>query len=406
MTVKTILLRIALVLLLAGVLGCTNDPQPTEIGESGYFVTDTLYQVEIRDYFEKTDTLNTLLLENMIFANTPAFKSKLIFLIPADGEVFRDRVITSVKIAIRGDYYVGPDLDSTVRCMVYPIRDDWGSNRTYNWDQWQELINYDRPIGYLEMTDSVGTYDTLRVTDMDLFKFWQDSSLQNYGFIVEFPMELPVFEKSYTTGQSFAPPTLYFTYKDSLNATEEKSATTSLFDDLYIFLDNTSDIYHNPNYYYLRTMVSSSLLLQVTLDSLKQRLEKDNGLLINARMYIPVELSESFYSAVSRVDYGIYPLKEGWKPDSLVRQSNFTSISRLALFNKIKDGYLTFESSLSETNFAGEYLQGTVSGTYENHGWVVQPYKQYQAYEVLAIPRYGSRGFIVYTYWVPPQSRY
>lgn len=384
---------------------CSTDPKISDVGNEGYFVTDTLENVTIQNYFEKDDTIKTMDKNYMILAKTPSFESRLVMEIPAAGETYVNKYITSVKVALKSAFYLGPDIDS-VFCPVYKLTQDWEDNTDEIWNDLTSIVDYSQPIGYLLMTDSISNYDTLYFTDIDVFRAWQDTSTANYGFIVELPEELNTFEKSYETFNGFIHPDIVFTYKDSVNATEEKTDHGSIINDLFIFQDRTDQYFTDPGYYYLRSMKNNSLLINVDFSELQNTLDQNNGVILNAQLLIPFDVQNSFYSTKSSLKFGIYPLDEGWTPDSLAKINEFNNGSKLITLNAILDNYLTFTGDGDVQLFALNYVRGTLSGSVQNNGWVIEPYDFYKGYEVFAIPKYGQTGKIIVTYWVPPAPKY
>jgi hypothetical protein len=375
------------------------------VGDEGIFITDTLYNVSIQNFVEEEDSIRTILHSYLILAKTPAFKAYPVFKIEASSDDFLGKYITSVKIVLNSAYYGGPDIDSVI-CPVYPITQKWEDSNDDIWTNLTDAVDFSNQIGFLKLTDSIANADTLVLTDIELFRQWQDSVVSNYGFLVDIPDSIGEIEKTYHSSNGVIQPVIAYTYKDSANATDEKEGTASFINDMYVFYDQTDQYFTNSNYYYMQTIKKTSLIIDAKLDSLQRKLDETNGVLLGAQLFMPFEPTESYYLGSGMLKFGIYPLAEGWTLDSLAKNQNYVGSANLVMFNNRIDNYLSFSDDFSMRTFASSYLRNIVSGSLENFGWVVQAYDRFQGYEVYAIPKTGRKGKIVYTYWIPPNPRY
>lgn len=387
------------------IAGCTNDPQLTDVGDPGLFVTDTIYTVQISNFVQNEDTIRTILHSYIILGKNPSFRSYPVFKIEANSDDFIGKYVTSLKILLTSAYYGGPEIDSLL-LPVYPVTQHWLDSDEEIWQDLNSAVDFTEPIGFLKVTDSISNVDTLEITNIELFREWQDSITINNGFIVYVPDTVADIQKTYYSTNGISGPVIKYTYKDSANATEEKEGTVSFINDMYVFYDQTDQFFNNDNYYYLQTIRNTNLIIDVTLDSIKNVLDKTHGVLINARLFLPYEPSESFVQGSGMIKFGVYPLAEGWTPDSLAKNSNYVGTGRLVSFNMRENNYLTFSDAYSVKTFASSYIQNILNGALDNFGWLVQAYERFKGYEVYAIPKSGKKGMIVYTYWIPPEPRY
>ncbi|GAB4168283.1 MAG: hypothetical protein Kow00108_01320 [Calditrichia bacterium] len=388
------------------VIGCSSDPKIFDVGDNGTFVTDTVRVGQVSEYYSNADTVYTANLSYLLLSNLTEFQSRLVFKLDMTNGEFDNKIITSVKINLRGAYFNGPDLDS-LNCSVYPVKMEWVSNNDQNWQTLENMIDYSTPLGYLTLTDSVGGGDTLRITNQNVLSLWQDSSEVNYGFIVDLPQSVERVQKSYYSMNGDFNPEVVFTYLDSLNDPEEKSETSFSLIDMFVFTDQTNEYYNDPDYYYLENIFSNKLRFLVNLDSVKQFIDQNNASLISVRLAFPVDLSRSYYKSSSVLSYGIYPLADGWTPDSLAKQSEFTSgLSRAVLDEVDENGFLTFTDDFNTSVFTNNHITLTIKGDVPNNGWVLEPAQPLRGYQIFAVPKTSDNILMIINYWIPPEPRY
>lgn len=412
-------LLILLILMLAMLIGCSEDPVALEKNIynpdiQGTLKSDTLYATKDTTYLVNTK-VNTGFSSRLLVGQYRGLKARPVFRFTNFDSVPDSAQIQGAKVRLTIRGIAGPTTSPSFPVSAFPVQNKWENNL--------DSINYDHTTSLGDTLVTASPTDSLLYIEMnnlgiEKVNFWSDTANpdENYGMILDFDPGMANFIRYFSSINSSDDPSLivFYTLPDTSGTFSDTISATF---DTYIY-DGSLFFIPNSDLNYVSTLIAYNTLLQFDLEGFHQKYPE--GTVINsANLQITVNRDSSLINPGFDVR-NLEILKLTTQIDNQEVVADSTNGLFAGISQWIED---TLETKREEDRrrLAQNFIQAQLRNLESPHGMIIsfidvvdpntkisneKDFYSYLGFYSSENPVKQVRPRLILTFWVPPRPRF